>query len=849
MRRETFIRTLPLASALLLLVVRAGSRRMARAARRPRGFDRGPRHRPARRGRARRDRHALRARAHAARLSTATDDDGAYRFERLAPGEYLVEAGAAGFAPGGARAVTVARGAAGALDFAARSRGRLDRGRRHRCRHAADRGRGLEGRHVVPAARDGRARRVDRRGGSAHRAGPARATARRPRLARYRSRRAGFGARTRPSSSTACASATPSAAQGDATSFLADFAVTDAARRSPARLRLLALRDERRGRRRQRCHRRGRRPVPRPALRRRRGPGFARGRAQFSGSAGEAERLVFSAGVSHLNVIARRGRQRRRAHDQRAGPRALASDADRDALGARLRLRRFRRSSTKTRRPSAPSPRPASSSRPLSRDELRRYESGMALGQLNLGGATFMPAANDPDISRAGRFFSGALAFTHRPPSPSATRSLTTALVTRNSFREGPAVPATPPTSSSSRRARPPRLRRLGPHAQRARRLPPRPLTTSSTPATSSSARASSTQLPRRDAFRQLSADVAERSHAFFMQDQLRFLDDRLQLSAAFRAQTFTLGAPRFTPDVGRAVRGAHVRLAARRLHGRRLDRLLLPLDGHEAARPRRQLLPQAFALRALRHFLQPLLRLHALSATRASRPSAPSRFDAGVDQSLCLEPRAALGDLLLHAACKRSSASAPSARTTRSAASSTASSTRAAGSRAALELSAEVAPARTFNLFASYTYTNSDQRRPAVPGVLRTFAIPDHQFTLVATQRFGARVAVNFDFVATSDYLAPVFDNRTFVSRAYRFGGQRRADLTRATRSRSASREACASSASVENLFDRDYYENGFRTPGLSGRAGAALNFYKPGEHGFDETTVTGARRSGRRC
>ncbi len=29
-----------------------------------------------------------------------------------------------------------------------------------------------------------------------------------------------------------------------------------------------------------------------------------------------------------------------------------------------------------------------------------------------------------------------------------------------------------------------------------------------------------------------------------------------------------------------------------------------------------------------------------------------------------------------------------------------------------------------------------------------------------------------------------------------------------------------------VENLFDRDYYENGFRTPGRHARAGAALNF-----------------------
>src|SRR6185369_1575352 len=42
--------------------------------------------------------------------------------------------------------------------------------------------------------------------------------------------------------------------------------------------------------------------------------------------------------------------------------------------------------------------------------------------------------------------------------------------------------------------------------------------------------------------------DVAQRSHAFFVQDQLRFLDDRLQIAAAFRTQLFRLQDPQFTP-------------------------------------------------------------------------------------------------------------------------------------------------------------------------------------------------------------------------------------------------------------------------------------------------------------
>ncbi len=42
--------------------------------------------------------------------------------------------------------------------------------------------------------------------------------------------------------------------------------------------------------------------------------------------------------------------------------------------------------------------------------------------------------------------------------------------------------------------------------------------------------------------------DVTQSSHAVFVQDQLRFMQDRLQISAAFRAQFFSLRQPQFTP-------------------------------------------------------------------------------------------------------------------------------------------------------------------------------------------------------------------------------------------------------------------------------------------------------------
>src|SRR6266850_750877 len=50
-------------------------------------------------------------------LSTTTDSTGAYRFEKLAPGEYLVEAKAEGFASAGAKQLVVERGQGATLDI------------------------------------------------------------------------------------------------------------------------------------------------------------------------------------------------------------------------------------------------------------------------------------------------------------------------------------------------------------------------------------------------------------------------------------------------------------------------------------------------------------------------------------------------------------------------------------------------------------------------------------------------------------------------------------------------------------------------------------------------------------
>ena len=133
-------------------------------------------------------------------------------------------------------------------------------------------------------------------------------------------------------------------------------------------------------------------------------------------------------------------------------------------------------------------------------------------------------------------------------------------------------------------------------------------------------------------------------------------------------------------------------------------------------------------------------------------------------------------------------------------------------------------------DVFASYTFTNSDQRSPQVSGtgIIRTLGIPDHQFTLVATQRFK-RFWVNFDFLATSTYLAPIFDTNgfTFKTYLYRFNGNRKGDLTAGyTFAFDKEKKTVRVYGTIENVFDQKYFENGFRTAGATARIGTTFGF-----------------------
>ncbi|HEX8186847.1 MAG TPA: TonB-dependent receptor [Pyrinomonadaceae bacterium] len=755
-------------------------------------------------------------------LSTVTDAAGAYRFERLAPGEYILEVEARGFAPAAARVVNVGRGVAPTPDVRLEVAGVSA----EVVVTASDTPQTVD--EVSKAVTSVTSREIEERDEATltdalttvpglrvqQLGGPGSLVSIKTRGLRNQDTSVLIdGLRFRD----------PAAPEADAASLLSDIQVTDAGRVEVLRGSGSSLygtnavggvvnvvTEEGGG------------PFRGQLFAEGGGLGFARGRAQFSGSAGEAERLVWSAGVSHLNV-SKGVDGDDAARSTNAQGRALVRLTPTATLSARVYASDS--FAQLNEGPQAVGPLPAAvviDARPVSREGLRRYESGTPLSQLDLGGANLLPAANDADYSRAARFFSGAITFAQRPSEAFGYSVTYHGLSTHRSLNEGPAVPGSPADFFFEPRGSTVNDFDGTTHTLNARtdfRLGRHNLVNAGY------------EFERETFFTRLvdvtpagnsSAEVDERSHAFFAQDQLRFLDGRLQLSAAFRAQTFRLGTPRFTPAAGAPYAGLTFDSPPTAYTGDGSIAYLFrstgtKLRGHVGNGYRKPSLYERFGT-----FFSPFFGFGALGDPRLA-PERSVAFDAGVDQTFASE-RARLSATYFYTRLQEvvgfgDTPADPFGRFGGFL-------NTGGGLSRGLELSGEFAPSRWLDLFASYTFVNSDQRRPTVAGVLRAFAVPDHQFTLVANARLGPRFAVNFDLVASGDYLAPIFDPATFTNRAFRFDGMRKGDLTAGYTFPLSDSRRLRLFGKVENVFDRRYYENGFRTPGVNARAGAALHF-----------------------
>ena len=550
------------------------------------------------------------------------------------------------------------------------------------------------------------------------------------------------------------------------------------------------------------------------------GLGLFRGRAQVAGG---TSRFVYSAGLTHLNVT--RGIDSDDATRNTAGQgRILFRLSSITTLSGRLFAgTSFVQINNSPEGIGAVPPTGIIDARPLSINELRRYEAGTPPTQLQLNGANFIPDANDPDASAAARLFNGAVTFAQRPTDSFGYSISYQGLSTRRLNSNGPGGVGFQPFGGSTNTRDEGLIQTLSGRTDF--RIGDHNFINAGYEFESVSFFNESLGTVASD---DVSTDVSERSHTLFIQDQLRFLDNRLQLSGAFRAQFFSLSNPAFTPTTGAPYVGIAIESPAAAYTGDGSIAYLFrstgtKLRGHLGNGYRAPSLFERFGTSFFAGFFSPL-------GDPRLRPERSIAFDAGIDQSLA-DNRLRLSATYFYTRLQEvvgfdfsgviNPLTDPFGRFFGFL-------NTGGGLARGVELSATASPNRMLDLFVSYTFTNSDQRTPQVggSGIISSLVIPDHQLAAVVTQRIGRRVLINFDLTATNNYLAPVFDSITFASRIYRFRGLVKADVGASYEFPLSDRRRLRLFGYLDNIFDRENFESGFQTPGRSARGGASFSF-----------------------
>src|SRR5579872_1095198 len=138
------------------------------------------------------------------------------------------------------------------------------------------------------------------------------------------------------------------------------------------------------------------------------------------------------------------------------------------------------------------------------------------------------------------------------------------------------------------------------------------------------------------------------------------------------------------------------------------------------------------------------------------------------------------------------------------------------------------LSPFAALNFSASYTFVNAAERSPSIPGIVRTLEIPRHQFSATAAWRAGKRTMLTFDTLDSGNYLGPMFPDfvNTFSTRAYRFDGLRKVNAGVSYRLPLGEFRAVRFFVRTENMLNQNYFENGFFTPRRTANGGIQYEF-----------------------
>lgn len=454
---------------------------------------------------------------------------------------------------------------------------------------------------------------------------------------------------------------------------------------------------------------------------------------------------------------------------------------------------------------------------PLPTSQFRLYEAGVPISQLIAGDATFIPAPDDPDSTRAARFFTGALILDAQP-APQVDYSISyQAVANSRRYGNGPAGAGFQP-DGSTRDLYDGRIQTVNAHAN----YHPGSVNLLSGGYEFESENYANDYNDLSDPLAASAVNVTQLSHAVFAQDQARFLDGRLQISGAVRAQFFTLDIPVFAPVTSAPYQGISFPSPPPAYTG----------DGSIAYFFRKS---------------STKLRAHVGRGYRA--PSLFERFGAGFDPIFGysvygdphLTPEHSIGvdsgiDQTFRGGRVKASASYfyttlenviafdsinpltdPFGRSIGYI------NTRGGISRG-VETSLAVAPTRSLSVTAAYTYVNAIERMPIVSDVLQTFVIPKNQFSILATERATSRLFFTFDTLASSSYLAPIYGD--VVTQVYRFNGIHKVNAGASYRIPLSEYRAVRFFVRAENIFNETYYESGFLTPGRTALGGMQFEF-----------------------
>ncbi len=306
-----------------------------------------------------------------------------------------------------------------------------------------------------------------------------------------------------------------------------------------------------------------------------------------------------------------------------------------------------------------------------------------------------------------------------------------------------------------------------------------------------------------------------QRTFAFFGQDQIFLLDDRLQISLGFRAQTFSVRAadrPGFLSNIepqksltgdgsiAYFIRSSGTKLRAHAGNGFRAPSLFERFG------------EGVFPGGVFARFGDPTVRAEQSIS-----------FDGGIDQRLAHD-RARFGVTYFYTRLQRVIAfsslvdplglnrfgfyiNQPG------------------GFSRGIETYFEAAPWKNAKVNASYTYTNSDRFAPG-QGLLQEYVVPKHLFGFNLSQRWHA-FQLDFDLNRTGAYIAPIFESSfPFRTAELTFPGYTKADFHGSYERALSDGKSITFFAGADNLFAVKYYENGFLAPGFTARGGINLRF-----------------------